>query len=294
MTRLAPRASQPVTTLEQRSPIRRVGLEELTVDDETSFRHVGLYGDLATVVRKHGVRFRVLPANGASWDRAVFLNLTFWGAVEGGDVLVDETIPADVVAHVAWHTLAAAALVPAGTTPSSDALFLGEAIASAFDVYLVGRLVGHAPNSSFLETQVPAMADCAAASGLDDDAFDALLAEVAADPERAFEDLRALLFDVTRALVRCSGVDDAHAVLARFDDHRFAPLLHRHELSNWVLYARAYAADRDAPTDDARAIAVDRALRASADAIAWLTASWVDVALAGDLPRPALAAATDG
>ena len=263
-----------------------MGLSELTIEDEESFRHVGLYGDLAALVKKHGVTFRVLPAKGASWDRAVFLNLTFWGAVEGGDVLVDEVIPADVVAHVAWHTLAAAALVEAGTTPSSDALFLGEAIASAFDVYLVGRLVGHAPASTFLETQVPAMADCAAASGLDDDAFDALVAAVAADPERAFEDLRGLLFDATRALFRCSGVDDAHAALARFEDHRFAPLLHRHELSNWVLYARAYAADRDAPTDDARAVAIDHALRAAPESLAWLAKNWVDVGSAGDLPRP--------
>lgn len=277
----APRATK--TT--ERSPLRRVGLGELTIEDEASFRHVGLYGDLAALVRKHDVRFRVLSADGASWDRAVFLNLTFWGAVEGGDVLVEDVIPADVVAHVAWHTLAASALVLPGTTPSSDALFLGEAIASAFDIYLVGRLMGHAAGSSFLETQVPAMADCAAASGLDDDAFDALLEEVAADPERAFEDLRALLFDATRALVRCSGVDDAESALARLAGHRFASLLHRHELSNWVLYARAYAADRDAPTDDPRAAAIDRTLRAAPDALAWLTKQWVDVAVAGDLPR---------
>lgn len=279
-------APRPAQTTHRSSPLRRVGLGELSVEDEASFRHVGLYADLAALVRKHDVRFRVLPARGASWDRAVFLNLTFWGAVEGGDVLVDDVIPADVVAHVAWHTLAAAALVAPGTTPSSDALFLGEAIASAFDIYLVGRLVGHSPDSSFLETQVPAMADCAAASGLDDDAFDTLIAGVAADPERAFEDLRALLYDATRALVRCSGVDDAEAALARFAEHRFGPLLHRHELSNWVLYARAYAADRDAPTDDPRATAIDRALRAAPDALAFLTERWVDVANAGSLPRP--------
>jgi len=30
-------------------------------------------------------------------DRALFLNLTFWGASEGGDVLVDAHVPADVV-----------------------------------------------------------------------------------------------------------------------------------------------------------------------------------------------------
>jgi len=296
-TQSASRGASPSPRLDPRSAIRRVSLDKLRIEDAASFRHVALYGDLAALVSKHGVRFRVLPPSAASWDRAVFLNLTFWGAVEGGDVLVEDVIPADVVTHVAWHTLAAAALVEPGATPSSDALFLGEAIASAFDIYLVGRLVGHAPASTFLETQVPAMADCAAASGLDDDAFDALIAEVAADPERAFEDLRALLFDVTRALVRCSGVDEAHTVLAGFEGHRFASLLHRHELSNWVLYARAYAADRGAPEDDARAVTLDRALRTSPDALGWLTKNWVDAAVSGELPRavsaaiPALSAA---
>lgn len=284
---MPPAPPSPSSARKSATAIARRTLDELTIDDEASFRHVGLYGDLATVVRKHNAVFRVLPeGRGATWDRALFLNLTFWGAVEGGDILLDETIPADVVAHVAWHQLAAAALVPVGQKPTSDALFLGEAIASAFDVYLVGRLMGHAPSSTFLETQVPAMADCAAASGVEDEAFDALIEGLVADPERAFEELRALLFDVTRALFRCKNADEAFAAIARFDEHRFACLLHRHELSNWVLYARAYATDRDEPAEDAIAREVDAALRAAPVALDWLTKKWVDVAVAGDLPRP--------
>ena len=68
---------------------------------------------------------------------------------------------------------------------SAEALFLGEAIASAFDVYLVGRLLGHAPDSSFLETQVPAMAEAAQAAGLPDEELEAMLDGIAADPECA-------------------------------------------------------------------------------------------------------------
>lgn len=259
----------------------RLRLRELTIDDAESFRHVGLYADLATVVEKLGVRFRVLGPND-TWDRALFLNLTFWGAAEGGDVLVEDRIPADVVAHVGWHALAAHALLEPNVAPLSDGLFLGEAIASAFDLYLVGRLLGHAPDSSFLATQVPAMADAAAGAGVEDDAFEALLADIVAEPERAFEDLRGLLFHTTRSLFRCGDVDEAHAVLAGPDvaDHRFACLLHRHELSNWVLYGRAYARDRDAPLEDPRAQELDRALRGAPDALAYLTRAWIDPALA--------------
>jgi hypothetical protein len=248
-------------------------LEALTIDDEASFRHVGLYADLKRALQDDGYRFRVLPETHAGrWDRAVALNLTFWGADDGGDVLVDSHIPADVVAHVAWHHLTARALgTKSGERASADVLFLGESIASAFDVYLVGRLLGHAPQSSFLESQVPAMADAAAEAGLDEEAFEALLAGIAADPDRAFDDLRALLFDASRALVGCDGAEAALAVLTSLDGHRFGPLLHRYELSNWVLYARAYAT----AVTDTRALAVDRALR-EGNGLEWLTREWID------------------
>jgi hypothetical protein len=257
------------------TPLRLVGLNDLTIEDERSFRHVGLYAELAAVLRRSEYRFRVLPeGSNATWDRAVFLNLTFWGASGGGDVLVDATIPADVVTHVAWHHLATAALVPRGTEPSAEALFLGESIASAFDLYLVGRLLGHSPEASFLETQVPAMADCAEAAGVSAEAFDALLATVADAPERAFEGLRNLLFDATCTLFRATSLEAAHAALVKFDDHPLGCLLHRHELSNWVLYAKAYASRTNEP--DAHAIALDRALAAAPVSLDWLTTHWID------------------
>jgi hypothetical protein len=250
-------------------------IDELEIEDEASFGHVGLYADLKDVLLRSKCRFRVLPAADARrWDRALFLNLTFWGANDGGDVLVDEVIPADVVTHVAWHHLAARALVDAAGGPLSTAdLFLGEAIASAFDVYLVGRLLGHSPESTFLASQVPAMAESASEAGLSADDFEVLLRGVADDPDRSFEDLRQLLFDATTALVECAGPDDALATLSRFDAHRFASLLHHYELSNWILYARAYAKGARASTD--RAGAVDRALRSAPVALDWLAQNWV-------------------
>jgi hypothetical protein len=250
-------------------------LDALTIDDEDSFRHVGLYADLKAVLVRDGYRFRVLPEPSAGrWDRAVALNLTFWGTDDGGDILVDDHVPADVVAHVAWHHLAARALPPGpGERPGADALFLGEAIASAFDVYLVGRLLGHSPQSSFLETQIAAMADTAAEAGVSDDEFEALLAGIAEDPDGAFDELRTLLFDVSRALHGCAGAEDALGVFAGFDSHRFGALLHRYELSNWVLYTRAYATRRIG--GDTRVETVDHALR-KGGGLEWLTQAWVD------------------
>jgi hypothetical protein len=264
------------TAANRRFEIRTI--DELTIEDERSFRHVALYEDLKRVLRRDGYSFRVLPAARASWDRALFLNLTFWGAAEGGDVLVDSAVPADVIAHVAWHRLASQALGEGGGgAPTVEALFLGEAIASAFDLYLVGRLLGRAPKSSFLSTQVPAMAAAAGASGLSDSEFESLLEGVADAPEEAFARLRELLTDATGALFACDGAESALVALVDLDSHRFASLLHHYELANWVLYARAYGSRGPAPT----ARAVERSLREASDPLQWLTDAWVAPALAG-------------
>jgi hypothetical protein len=258
--------------------LARRTVDELTIEDERSFRHVAIYADLKEVLRRAKYPFRVLDESlEGHADRALLLNLTFWGADAGGDVLDAATLPADVVAHAAWHHLAVKALpAAAGQGPSVDSLFLGEAIASAFDVFLVGRLIGHAPRSSFLETQVPAMAATAEAAGLDEDGFQAMLEGVVTDPERAFADLRELLFDATSALFACHTVEDASQALALHDGHRFASLLHRYELSNWVLYARAYGSTGR----DERARAIDAKLRSEARSLDWLAAEWIAPALA--------------
>lgn len=249
--------------------MKKLGLDALTIDDDKSFRHVALYEDLKTVLKKHEYRFRVAPEP-ATWDRVVFLNLTFWSAAEEGDLLVIDHVAADVVAHVGWHHLAARAL----GAKSADAMFFGEAIASAFDLYLIGRALGHAPDCELLATQVPAMADVAEAAGFDD--FEGELERIANAPEAAFEELRALLFDVTTALLPVTTIDEAATTLARFEGRRFAYLLHHYEVSNWLLYARAHSASR-AP--DAAVRALDAELRAAPDSLALLDARWVRPAL---------------
>lgn len=250
---------------------RSLSLDELHIEDERSYRHVELYDALKQALRRDGYRFRVPASGAASWDRVLFLNLTFWDPAQQRDVLASDRIPADVVTHVAWHHLARLALERVGAGRSADALFLGEAIASAFDLYLVGRLLGHAPGADLLETQVPAMSEVAEAAGLSQADFEALLQGVAADPDRAFEDLRALLFDAAAALSACSGVDAAAEALERLDARRFGPLLHHYELSNWILYARAHATAQPDPA----VRAVDAALRAAPVALDWLEREWV-------------------
>jgi hypothetical protein len=252
-----------------------VSIDELTIDDEPSFRHVALYGELKQVLRSCEYRFRILPPQLAQrWDLALLLNLTFWHAAMRGDVLVDRHLPADVLAHAAWHHLADQALEGEHrAAPSAEALLLGEAIASAFDLYLVGRLLGHAPESSFLSTQVPAMAEAAAAAGLSAGDFEELLLDIANDPEAAFGDLRELLSDATTALLECDSAEAAILALAAFDTHRFASLLHHYELSNWILHARVHG--RSSTEAEARAHAVVQSLRTAPVALEWLVEAWL-------------------
>jgi hypothetical protein len=257
---------------------RLVTLDDLTIDDRTSFSGIAIYARLEGILRGSGHRFRI-PEEGqtVSWDRALFLNLTYWNEDEGADVLCDDHIPADVVAHVAWHEVVRRELArrsgPTPAPPSPEALFLSESIASAFDLYLVGRLLARAPDCDFVTTQVPLMAECAQEAGLPQAGFSALLEEVVRQPERAFEDLRALLFEAASALVVCPGVADAQAVLERLADRRFAPLLHHYQLSNWILYARAYARPLGA---DPVATEVDGALRQAPVALEWLDRHFVE------------------
>ena len=251
-------------------------IDQLAIDDERSFRHVGLYQELKRVLHDDRFCFSV-PEKGAAdatWDRVLFLNLTFWSASEPSDILTEDRIAADVVAHTAWHHLARRALPGALT---AEGLFLGESIASAFDLYLVGRLLGHTPNAMFLETQVPEMAEAAAVAGLHESGFEALLERVAADPDRAFEDLREMLFDAATTLFACKNADEAATALERFAAHPYAALLHHYELSNWILYARAYAHPEIAMQENTRARirAIDEALRAAPVSLDWLEENWI-------------------
>ena len=257
---------------------RQATLEELTIDDRAPVTGVAIYQRLESFLRGSGHRF-LIPEAGqqASWDRALFLNLTYWSAEAGADVLCEDHIPADVVAHVAWHELATRQLARAagGTrkAPSSAALFFAESIASAFDLYLVGRLLPRAAESDFLATQVPLMAECADSAGLPEVGFTALLEEVTRAPERAFEDLRALLFDAATALVACETAIAAQGALEELAGHRFAPLVHHYQLSNWILYARAYADRSSGPDEVVRGL--DRTLREAPVSLDWLDQSWL-------------------
>ena len=253
-----------------RTRFDRVTLERLRIDDEKSVRRVEVYSRLKDLLVRDGYRFRVQTAGPAiDWERAVFLNLSFWSEADSADVVVGARIAADVVAHVAWHHLARRALGVAARTV--DGMLLGESIASAFDVYLIGRLLVDAPRAPYVASQLEAMSE---ASGLAPAAFRKLLEGLAADPAQAFATLRALLFDVATSLVRARGIDDAAARLDAFRARPLFALLHHYNVSNWILHGRAHGPAFGARLD-ARIAKVDRALKTSGGELDWLDRAWL-------------------
>lgn len=249
---------------------RRVTLDRLGISDEKSVGAVEPYARLKRALLDDGASYLVLPEGPlARWDHALLLNLTYWRPDQQDDVLPEPSVPADVVAHRAWHHVAHRALGEAGDTP--EGLLFAESIASAFDVFLVGQLLTLAPEAEMLQTQVPAMSDAMAEAGLDADASEELIQRIARGPEVAFELLRELLYDVGTALREAQDVESGLQALADHQDHPFSPLLHHYELSNWTLYARAFAHDGDART----VASLDAELRSVPDPLAHLIERWL-------------------
>ena len=254
-------------------PLRRLTVPQLNIHGERAFRSVDGYAALKQMLVADQFCFRAPHAGSAHahYDRVLFLNLTYWHAGEGGDVLVDDSIDADVLVHAAWHHAAAKALTTAAA-PTSAAMFLGESVASAFDLYVVGRMLATGKRTAYLASQVPLLRDAALASGLSEKALAALLQQVSDAPEVAFEALRELLFDAAGALLPCRNAAEAVACFDRFAAHPYSPFLHHFALSSWVLYARAHAGPGIASDP---AVAADSSLRASPAPLTWLQENWV-------------------
>ncbi|HHH11090.1 MAG TPA: hypothetical protein ENK23_03335 [Sorangium sp.] len=247
----------------------RVSLRDLHIEDEAAFRHVGWYGDLKAVMARPPQAFAVLEGEASRPGDARLLNLAFWQPGDVAEVLCEPVISADQLMHSAWHVLGCNALGAAARTALG--LLLVESVASAFDIYLVGRVLGHCPDALFLQTQVPAMADAAEEAGLSDDGFAALLQRAADEPEECFEQLQQLLFSVASQLLEARDVDAAKAVLLAHRRATFAPLLHHYELVTWVLYARCYGAG-----GSAAAVAQSAAALAEGHALKWLRHHWLN------------------
>jgi len=249
-----------------------VPLSALAIEDESDFEGMPLYPRLARALLDADVHYRVAAAGSAlsSWGHVALLNHGFWTPEDSDDVLEGRVLTADVVAHRAWHHLAAEALGDAARSP--EGLMLGESIASAFDAFMLGDLLTRRPQAAMLESQLPVMMDAMADAGLADTEAETVFAGFAEAPRRSFADLRSLLYGTGVALWKSDDVDGAARVLESASRHALAPVLHHYRLATWVLYARAYAST---DVDSAPAIELAAELHASDDPLELLVSRWL-------------------
>ena len=232
-------------------PLRAVPITSLRQLDPSLLR-IPVVEALLTRLADDRVRFLV-PARGRAGEGTTdFLNRTFW--TSAGDVLASREAPVDVLAHAAWHHVVRAAAPKA----SVEGALIGEAIASAFDLYLVGAALRVAPDAELLATQVPRLAEAAADGGMKERAFATVLKDAARDPERIFGELYALLADAGLKLARVDDPMLAARVVDTLAARRLGPLLFHYDVSGWLLHARAHATTRAA---DPAARAIDRTIR---------------------------------
>ncbi|MBL4688924.1 MAG: hypothetical protein JKY37_30315 [Nannocystaceae bacterium] len=251
--------------------LQPVPLSALTVEDEHDFAAMPLYPRLKQALLDAAVTYRV-PAPGSKlsrWDHVLLLNLGFWTPTEPDDVIEGRVLTADVIAHRAWHHLAASALGPGATT--LEGLMLGEAIASAFDAYMIGHLLTSRPDAAMLESQLPAMSDAMLEAGLTDDECSKIFATFSEDPHAAFKQLLTLLYEVGVALCQCDGAEAAAHVLDAASTRPLAPLLHHYRLATWVLYSRG----QPPGVDGAPAAALATEILASDDPLDLLLTRWL-------------------
>lgn len=251
----------------------RVQLQDLEIADEAAYAGFPLWAKLKARLEAHRVEMFLADPEGplAHWAATALINHTMRLPKGATEILHDRRVPADALMHTAWHHAGLFAM--GNLAGSAEGLLLGEAVASAFDAYIVGSLLHtESERPSALDTQVPAMAEVAAAASGSPEDFEALLHRMAEDPEGSFEELRELLFDVSIGLLYAEGVDEAEEVISSSHGHVFAPILHHYDLSIWVLYARAYGTDVQ---EHAGLRKIDARLRAEAHPLEWLEAHWL-------------------
>lgn len=253
--------------------LHTVRIDELTIADEGAYAEFPLWTKLRKRLVEHEVDMYLVEADGplTHWADTALINHTVRLPKGATEILHDRVVPADALMHTAWHHAGVAAMGSLAST--AEGLLLGESVASAFDAFVIGTLLGaESEQPSALDTQVPAMAEVAAAAGGSQEDFEALLHRMAEDPEGSFEELRELLFDVSIGLLYGGTVERAEEVLNGTRGHVFAPILHHYDLSIWVLYARAFGADMK---EHASLRKIDAKLREVDKPLEWLVEHWL-------------------
>ena len=204
-----------------------VTLEEMAVVEEDAFRRAGL--DLLGHSRRmlKDLRIARVP-EGRGIARLV--NLLQWDVGEHMEYLDGEVVAADQVVHFAMHHIWDQKL---GSDHPLKMLF-AECMASASDIYLVGKLSHAGEETDFLADTLESFGSYFEMYSSEEE-LEELVIQVVEEPFETMIEAARYLFELGSCLLE-QVIDMDKLIL--FQDHLFYPLAHHYNISNWVLTIR--------------------------------------------------------
>lgn len=184
-----------------------------------------------TLLKRKNVQAAVLEGQ---VGRARLVNLLAWDPSDHLEYLDNNSIEADQVLHFAMHQLAEHTW---GSARAVD-LITAEALASAVDIYLLGKLAEAGEEPGFLIDTLDSWGFFYEQYA-DEDRLKQLLQNMIDDPFASFQRLTRFLIKATLPLLRLNDGTALSKHLAECEAEDFYPLLHHYNVTNWVLAVRA-------------------------------------------------------
>lgn len=164
---------------------------------------------------------------------ARLLNLLQWNAHEALEYVDGDGPFADQVVHYALHML----LDRRYGSDHPQAMLFAEAVASAADFYLLGKLISAGVDCDFVADSLDSFGSYYAQYG-DEDFLETLLQRCSFHPWRTMGEVARYLFDSVVPLITIEDPAKAGTFLLGLQDDPLYPLLHHYHITNWVLTLR--------------------------------------------------------
>ena len=205
-----------------------LALTDLTIYEAEPFRRaeIGLLDAALLVLKDH--RFIHLPGKGLS----KMVDLLNWRAGARCEHIESRGIFADQAVHFAIHHVLEGVL--GGRQPQT--VLLAECVASASDMYLLGKLSEAGEETGFLSETIESYCSYYEMYAAEAEQLEHLLSAFLDDPFKTMAETAIFLFSFGTALL---GPNWNRAVLTEMTANPYYPLVHHYNLTNWILSIRA-------------------------------------------------------
>ena len=205
-----------------------LALSDLAIDEADAFRRAGidLLDAALPLLKNH--RFIVTPGKGL----ARLADLLNWRAGALCEHIDRRGVSADQVIHFAIHHVLDQNL----EENHPGAVLLAECLASASDLYLLGKLSQAGEETAFLSDTIESMCSYYEMYAAEPDHLEQFFAAFLENPFETMVETACFLFHFGAAFLKS---EPDLAVLTRFSENARYPLVHHYNLTNWILTIRA-------------------------------------------------------